>query len=495
MDGTLLEMFSHAVHTRSAGRVIGSVQWLRPILTVSVGDGEFLVAILESPGPFCYLTADDPLRGVSASTPFVRLRGAVLSGVRRLENQRVLRLVAKTADEVVRAGETLRLDLMLFGSAGRAELGRGDGAVLQSLGGSPAKGGVPPTQQPESVPVRSPGGDFYLVSRGRLARMTPREQDDPTANHRLGPFQDPIEACQAAGGRIVEEARANVVQTRARPIARRLANRRTLLAKLEGDLASAADHALVRREAETLAAYQSQIGHGARTVELPGVYEPGTTLSIELDPALPVRVQVEKRFQKAAKLERSESHIRRRMGEVSRDIDTLRRAITAVEMAVDFPAAMAELDDQLAGLPGLRRPGRTSGKSRGPKTVGSGPTFRRYRLDDVWFVLVGRSNQENDELTFHTASPTDWWFHAQHFAGSHVVLKSRGNPGAPPATILEKAAGIAAHFSKARHSSLAPVVYTQRKYVRKPRGARPGQVVCEREKMIMVEPRLPEVEA
>jgi predicted ribosome quality control (RQC) complex YloA/Tae2 family protein len=38
---------------------------------------------------------------------------------------------------------------------------------------------------------------------------------------------------------------------------------------------------------------------------------------------------------------------------------------------------------------------------------------------------------------------------------------------------------------------LVPVIYTQRKYVRKFRGARPGQVTCEREKTIFAAPELP----
>ena len=64
--------------------------------------------------------------------------------------------------------------------------------------------------------------------------------------------------------------------------------------------------------------------------------------------------------------------------------------------------------------------------------------------------------------------------------------------GNPPATVLEAAASIAAFYSKSRHSNLVPVIYTHRKYVRKFRGAKPGQVMCEREKTIFVEPKLPE---
>jgi predicted ribosome quality control (RQC) complex YloA/Tae2 family protein len=73
-----------------------------------------------------------------------------------------------------------------------------------------------------------------------------------------------------------------------------------------------------------------------------------------------------------------------------------------------------------------------------------------------------------------------------------VILKSRGGKEGAPPGIIERTASIAAHFSKARHSGLVPVIYTQRKYVRKFRGANPGQVTCEREKMLMVPPKLPE---
>jgi len=71
------------------------------------------------------------------------------------------------------------------------------------------------------------------------------------------------------------------------------------------------------------------------------------------------------------------------------------------------------------------------------------------------------------------------------------VLRPRGGGDAPPGRIIEQAASIAAHFSKARHSSLVPVIYTLRRYVRKFRGAAPGQVRCERESMVMVPPQLP----
>jgi predicted ribosome quality control (RQC) complex YloA/Tae2 family protein len=55
----------------------------------------------------------------------------------------------------------------------------------------------------------------------------------------------------------------------------------------------------------------------------------------------------------------------------------------------------------------------------------------------------------------------------------------------------EQAAAIAAYFCKMKTSSLVPVAMTEKRYVRKPRGAPPGTVVLEREKVLFVEPALP----
>lgn len=485
MDGSLLQMFADAARKSLEGRTIGPVRWCRPLLSVPMGprrDGMHLVAVLESPGPFCFLSRNDPLDGVRASARFAGLAGAVVTTFEKIAGQRILRLAARSSGE---NDEEVRLDILLFGSAGRAELARQDGSVLQSVGGrlQAAKGAGEPTAAAPS------DGPFYLVSSGRIGRLAPSRRDLPDATHRMGPFDDPVVACRAAGTEILALVRRGMVESRMRPIGRRIDSRRKLLNRLDVELARAADHEKWRKEAEILAAYQTTITPGSMFVELPDVHGGGEPVRIDLDPSLPVRMQIDKRFKKAGKLERSGQHTRRRIAQVRAEIDALSGDVAAVSAEEDFAAAMSQVDE-LERTHDWLRPRRKSGPA--PRETPAGSPFRNFRLDDMWFVLVGRNNHENDELTFHASSPGDLWFHARHAAGSHVILKSRGNPGAPPAHIIEAAASIAAHFSKAKHDTLTPVIYTARKYVRKFRGAKPGQVLCEREKMVMVEPRLPD---
>ncbi len=483
MDSSLLQMFVDAIRDRLTGSTFGPVRWLRPLLVLPVGahlDRRFLVVLLETPGPFCYLAKEDPLAGVDCVSRFPQLAGATLLSVDRQAGERLLEIGMETAGET---GEQLLLRIFLFGSLGRAELTHGD-SVIQFVGGRTQPGNLKHT----SAPVSLPSGPFYLASHGRPGKVAPTAENNPSLSCQFGPFEDSVAACREVGDVLMVEARDKILSTQLRPVTRRLSSRVELLARLHSELERAADHEQIRREAETLAAYQSQIKSGVLSVDLADVYAPETTLHIELDPAVPVAKQIQKRFKLASKLERSKQHTRRRIDDIGAEIEVLRKTVSDVQSVSSFAAALNALSETFNNTRGLKSPRKL--KTAAVKSENESG-FRRYELDDMWFVLVGRNNQENDKLTFHRAAPTDLWFHAQHVPGSHVVLKARGNPGAPPAKILEQTAAIAAFHSKARHSGLVPVIYTLRKYVRKPRGARAGQVLCEREKMIVVAPALP----
>lgn len=114
--------------------------------------------------------------------------------------------------------------------------------------------------------------------------------------------------------------------------------------------------------------------------------------------------------------------------------------------------------------------------------------FRKFEISPTAILYVGKDSKNNDELTFGFGKPNDYWFHLRGGSGSHCILKYNGE-GKPPKDVLEKSASIAAYYSSQRNGGYVPVIYTQRKYVRKPKGANPGSVVVAKEEVIMVEPR------
>ncbi|MDH5608575.1 MAG: NFACT RNA binding domain-containing protein [Cyclobacteriaceae bacterium] len=104
-----------------------------------------------------------------------------------------------------------------------------------------------------------------------------------------------------------------------------------------------------------------------------------------------------------------------------------------------------------------------------------------------YHIWVGKSARANDELTLHHAHKNDLWLHARDVAGSHVIIKTQAGK-TTPATVLEYAARLAAANSKRKTDSLCPVIYTEKKHIRKPRGFPPGKVIVEKENVLMVEP-------
>ena len=80
-----------------------------------------------------------------------------------------------------------------------------------------------------------------------------------------------------------------------------------------------------------------------------------------------------------------------------------------------------------------------------------------YTLPGGWQVLVGRTDADNDFLSFRVARPEDWWFHIRGLPGSHVILQ--GPPGADPdRQTLQRAAAIAAYHSKGSCTSSLRVI-------------------------------------
>ena len=115
---------------------------------------------------------------------------------------------------------------------------------------------------------------------------------------------------------------------------------------------------------------------------------------------------------------------------------------------------------------------------------------RPYRtvVVDGYEVLVGRSDDDNDHLTFRVAEKRDLWLHAGGgTAGSHVVIK---NPegGEVPREVIEKAAQLAAWYSKARGAPRVEVHVCRVSDVSKPKGAPKGQVMIKKFARVKVAP-------
>jgi len=115
------------------------------------------------------------------------------------------------------------------------------------------------------------------------------------------------------------------------------------------------------------------------------------------------------------------------------------------------------------------------------------PLFKQI-THEGFVILIGRNAKNNDLLTQQYAYKEDLWLHARDVSGSHVVVKYQAGKTFPK-TVIERAAELAAWYSKRRTDSLCPVIVTPKKFVRKPKGLAEGQVVIDKEEVVLVEPK------
>ncbi|RNC85597.1 MAG: DUF814 domain-containing protein [Balneola sp.] len=115
-----------------------------------------------------------------------------------------------------------------------------------------------------------------------------------------------------------------------------------------------------------------------------------------------------------------------------------------------------------------------------------------FHLMDVlgYEIWIGKNAKSNDKLV-QLSHKEDVWLHARGVSGSHVIIRMRNQKSMPDKEVVQKVAAYAAYNSKAKGAGLVPVIYTKRKFVRKPKGAAPGAVLVQKEQVEFVEPEKP----
>ncbi len=277
--------------------------------------------------------------------------------------------------------------------------------------------------------------------------------------------------------------RERTFQARVRSLGARL---RRLDAALERDLERAESWPKWEKFGTALLAHARALPKRASAVTLPDPFDPeGPEIRFPVDPRLSAAQNAAGYLKRAARGKRAIEIIAARRQRLSEDLAWI--AAREERPESEWPHEETKALEALLDRYHIRIPATPRARPS-PTAVGAKFHPRRYRSSDGWTILVGRSNAENDWLTHRHARPDDIWLHAQGAPGAHVILRREGRRDNPSRRTLEEAAAIAAAFSGARHSTTVPVIYTDCKYVRKPRKAAPGIAVCTREKTLMVRP-------
>ncbi|MDD5543848.1 MAG: NFACT family protein [Acidobacteriia bacterium] len=250
-----------------------------------------------------------------------------------------------------------------------------------------------------------------------------------------------------------------------------------------------------QQTADLILAQPDRIPKNAHRVELVNLFQPRhPRITVSLDPHLSAVANAQKLYEKAKRARRAVEKIQLRQHSIHDQIHDLEQALIEIEAA----PALEELKAISRRLHmGVEAP--TARSSPTPSVLGRAAASprKKWRKCRVFLsaegreILVGRNSKENDWVTTRYAQPDDYWFHVADYAGSHVVLKNSRKESLEESEGFLEAARIAAYFSQARNAPKVNVHWTRRKFVKKPRRAKPGLVTLSKFQSVLVEPKLP----
>ena len=250
------------------------------------------------------------------------------------------------------------------------------------------------------------------------------------------------------------------------------------------ELSSAERMEEYRRMGEAINANMYQLKKGMAEAVLTDWNDPeGGTITVPLDIRLTPGQNAQKYFKKYQKARSAREIAAEQRDKTLAEIDYLEGMLLDVDKCVG-ESELEEIRQELVRTGYMKK---TTSRKQQRQLPQSKPY--RYQSGDGIEILVGKNAAQNDRIT-GGAKPGEMWLHAKDMPGSHVVICREGE--IPQAT-MKQAALLAAWYSKGQRSSLVPVDYTLRKYVKKPSGAAPGKVIYTHQKTAYMTPEEDEI--
>ena len=244
------------------------------------------------------------------------------------------------------------------------------------------------------------------------------------------------------------------------------------LALQEEELASAARMEEYRLMGELINANLWQLKKGMTQVELQNFYdENGGTLLVTLDNQLTPVQNAQRYFKKYQKARSARETAAQQKEKTIEELTYLESCLLDVGKCVG-ESELEEIRQELVRTGYMKR----NTNRRQQRALPQSKPYH-YQSSDGIDIFVGKNAAQNDRLTT-SAKPNETWLHAKDMPGSHVIIRHDQSVSGPvPDQTLLEAAILAAWYSKGQRSSMVPIDYTLRRYVKKPGGAAPGMVI------------------
>ena len=226
---------------------------------------------------------------------------------------------------------------------------------------------------------------------------------------------------------------------------------------------------------DILAANMHQIKYGMKKVTAFDFYA-NEEITINLDPTLSPKDNLNFYYNKYNKGKRTLTALNERLVDIQNEIKYFEQIKMFIEKENDF-IGIEEIESEL----------KMSNFTH-TKKIKLNKHKKRELLSfeyNGFKIFVGRNNKENEEISFAKGEPNDIWLHIKDIPGSHVLILC-GNR-VPSEDVIFYAAKLACEHSKAQKGDKVTVDYCQRKFVKKIKNSKPGNVIYTNFHSILVE--------
>jgi len=253
------------------------------------------------------------------------------------------------------------------------------------------------------------------------------------------------------------------------------------IAKLTQDFAKVDAYREYGRYGELLKSHVSALGKGQEHITVVDYFDDRLPeITLPLNPEKDGPENLKNYFTKYGKFTGAQENLVPRLDQAKTELTKYQQELEALESG---KLANSQETEPVAAPPKRQAPLRAPQRSKQNKQ--SAVPYREFSSQEGCPILVGKTAKGNDAVTFKVSRPDDLWLHARGIPGSHVVVKLEKKQQVPPET-LKDAATLALFYSDLRKSGKGEVIYTLRKNVRKPKGAKPGSVTVTQEKNLWV---------
>lgn len=226
----------------------------------------------------------------------------------------------------------------------------------------------------------------------------------------------------------------------------------------------------LRVKAELITANQHRLSKGVSFYDIENYYDNNSIIKIIADPALTPSQNAQKYYKNYRKAQSASVKLRSLIDEAYSELNYFESVCDALSRA-SLEDEILLIREELISEGYLKNKRKKQQKISKPKKLAP----YHFTTSEGFSVLVGRSNSQNDYLTFKMAQKSDIWFHVSKAPGSHVILKTDGRK--PSDISILEAAQIAVKHSSLSKSTKASVDYTEVKNLKKPAGSKAGFTV------------------